>query len=60
MRIKRRTKRTNAAKAGVHGVQKHAGHGRKSTGETEGQFARDPKHRHGQYGGAGNPPLIMK
>ncbi|MCL4401155.1 MAG: hypothetical protein M1436_00625 [Acidobacteria bacterium] len=34
--------------------------GRKSTGQTNGQFERDPKGRKGQYGGAGDSPLIKK
>ena len=33
---------------------------RKSAGQTAGHYERDPKRRRGQYGGAGNPPLIMK
>lgn len=45
--------------AGLHGVHQTA-HGRKSAGETEGQFSRDRKGRKGQYGTAGNSPLIMK
>ena len=45
---------------GTHGVRGRHGLARKSTGQTEGQFRRDPKGRQGQYGGAGNPPLIKK
>jgi 5-methylcytosine-specific restriction protein A len=45
--------------AGKHGVQQPE-HGRKSTGQTQGQYERDVKRRHGQYGGAGGPPLMMK
>jgi hypothetical protein len=41
-------------------VQQPAGKHRKSTGQTEGQYERDPKGRHGQYGSAGNPPLMKK
>jgi hypothetical protein len=33
---------------------------RKSTGQTEGQYARDPKGKKGQFGGAGDPPLMKK
>src|SRR5581483_7715613 len=46
--------------AGMHGVHKQAGSGRKSSGQTEGQFARDGKGRQGQYTDAGNPSLIKK
>lgn len=46
--------------AGIHGVHQPQGRGRKSAGETEGQYTRDPKRRQGQYGQAGNPPLIKK
>jgi len=33
---------------------------RKSAGQTTGHYERDPKRRRGQYGGAGDAPLIMK
>ncbi len=46
--------------AGMHGVHQQAAQGRKSTGQTEGQFGRDTKGRKGQYGGAGDSPLIKK
>jgi len=46
--------------AGIHGVHVRGAHHRKSAGQTEGQFARDFKGRKGQYGGAGNSPLIKK
>ena len=46
--------------AGMHGVHKQAGRGRNSTGQTEGQFGRDMKGRKGQFGGAGDAPLIKK
>ena len=45
--------------AGIHGVHGHP-EARKSTGETEGQYMRDRKGRKGQYGSAGNSPLIKK
>ncbi|HUB83820.1 MAG TPA: hypothetical protein VMB03_33720 [Bryobacteraceae bacterium] len=45
---------------GTHGVQRGADPARKSTGQVEGQFSRDAKGRRGQYGGAGNAPLIKK
>src|SRR5262249_38303914 len=45
---------------GMHGVRQRAAHGRKSAGETMGQFARDGKGRRGQYTGAGDAPLIEK
>jgi hypothetical protein len=46
--------------AGLHGVHASGARHRKSAGQTEGQFARDAKGRRGQYGGAGNAPLIKK
>ena len=46
--------------AGTHGVHTQPGHARRSTGETEGQYQRNIKGRRGQYGGAGNAPLIKK
>jgi 5-methylcytosine-specific restriction endonuclease McrA len=46
--------------AGMHGVHPRVASGRKSAGETEGQFGRDAKRRRGQYGTAGNSPLIQK
>ena len=36
------------------------GKGRKSAGQTQGQFERDMKGRKGQYGGAGDSPLTKK
>jgi hypothetical protein len=45
--------------SGTHGVHGKP-HGRKSEGETPGQFTRDMKGRRGQFSGAGNPPLIKK
>jgi hypothetical protein len=46
--------------AGIHGVHQRVAAGRKSAGETEGHFGRDAKRRRGQYGTAGNSPLIKK
>ena len=34
--------------------------GKNATSQTRGQFERDPKGRKGQYGGAGDSPLIKK
>jgi hypothetical protein len=41
-------------------VNVKTGGARKSEGQTPGQYARDPKRRRGQYGGAGDPPLMKK
>ena len=41
-------------------VQLPVGGHRKSAGQTEGQYERDPKGRRGQYGSAGNAPLMKK
>ena len=57
---KKAHKPRNVEDAGQHGVHAQSAHARKSAGQTEGQFARDPKRRRGQYGGAGNAPLIKK
>jgi hypothetical protein len=46
--------------AGMHGIHRQAGKGRKSLGQTEGQSGRDPKGRKGQFGAAGDSPLIKK
>ncbi len=46
--------------AGTHDVHPIPGKGRKSSAQTEGQFSRDRKGRRGQYGAAGNSPLIEK
>jgi hypothetical protein len=46
--------------AGMHGVHNQMSRGRKSSGQTAGQFERDPKGRKGQYGQAGDAPLIKK
>jgi hypothetical protein len=45
--------------SGSH-AQGVVGRARKSTGETEGQFARDPKGRKGQFTGAGDSALTKK
>ena len=36
------------------------GGSRKSAAQTGGQYERDPKRRRGQFGGAGDAPLIKK
>jgi hypothetical protein len=46
--------------AGIHGVHQLTAEGRRSTGQMQGQSERDRKGRRGQFGGAGNPPLIKK
>jgi hypothetical protein len=46
--------------AGTHGIHTQGPGGRKSTGQTAGQFERDPKNRKGQFSGAGDPPLMKK
>jgi hypothetical protein len=45
-----------AAQAPIHG----SGKARKSAAQTQGHYERDIKRRLGQYGGAGDPPLIKK
>ena len=50
----------NSENVGMHGIHQQAGRGRKSSGQTEGQNARDMKRRRGQFGGAGDAPLIKK
>lgn len=45
---------------GTHGMHPPAGRSRKSDAQTQGQFSRDGKGRKGQYGGAGDAPLIKK
>lgn len=57
---KKAHKPRNPVEEGAHGIQAPAGRGRKSTGQAEGQFRRDPKGRKGQYGGAGDSPLTKK
>jgi len=46
--------------AGMKGVHKQAAPGRKSTGQTDGQYMRDTKGRKGQYTEAGDSPLMKK
>jgi len=41
-------------------AQQPRGKHRKSAGQTEGQYERDTKGRRGQYGMAGNAPLMKK
>jgi hypothetical protein len=50
----------NTENAGMHGVHTQGARGRKSAGQTEGQFSKDPKGRKGQYSAAGDSPLIKK
>ncbi len=57
---KKAHKPRNAKKAGTQGVQSPTARSRKSVGQTEGQFGRDPKGRKGQFGGAGDSPLVKK
>jgi hypothetical protein len=47
-------------KTGNHGIENLTSHGRKSTGQTEGQFSRDGKGRKGQFTGAGESALTKK
>jgi hypothetical protein len=72
--LRRRRAETSAGNAGtakvVEGVMRgkktqrrkglQTAHGRKSAGQTQGQFERDVKRRRGQYGGAGDAPLMKK
>ena len=60
MRSKKAHKPKNGGNPGTHGIHNHAGQGRKSAGQTPGQFGRDTKGRKGQFGGAGDSPLIKK
>ncbi len=46
--------------SGMHGIHAQAAPGRKSTGQTEGQYGRDTKGRKGQFTAAGDSPLIKK
>jgi hypothetical protein len=39
---------------------KISGAGKKSQGQTRGQYERDPKGRKGQYTGAGDSALVKK
>jgi hypothetical protein len=50
----------NVEKAGIHGVSSQPARHRKSAGQTVGQFGRDQKGRRGQFGGAGDAPLLKK
>ncbi len=50
----------NRKAAGTHGIPLHGGPGRKSGGQTEGQFGRDAKGRKGQFSGAGDSAVIKK
>lgn len=57
---KKAHKPRNRAEAGMHGMHQQAAQGRRSAAQTEGQFGRDTKGRKGQYGGAGDSPLMKK
>jgi hypothetical protein len=57
--MKRKTK-TQSTETGAHRMHPPAGRSRRNSGQTEGQYARDAKGRKGQYGGAGDSPLIKK
>ncbi len=57
---KKAHKPRNKESAGLHGVHQQLEPGRKSAGQTSGQFERDFKHGRGQYTGAGDAPLIKK
>lgn len=50
----------NIDNAGTKGVHKQAAPGRKSAGQTEGQYTRDMKGRKGQFTAAGDSPLTKK
>jgi len=46
--------------AGMHGIHQQAAQGRRSAAQTEGQFSRDDRKRKGQFGAAGDAPLMKK
>ena len=46
--------------AGIHGVHQQAAQGRRSAAQLEGQFGRDNKGKKGQFGAAGDAPLMKK
>jgi hypothetical protein len=46
--------------AGTHGIHGLVGPGRKSTGQTVGQYGRDTKGRKGQFSSAGGSALTKK
>lgn len=50
----------NIEGAGMKGVHKQAAPGRKSAGQNEGDYMRDPKGRKGQYTAAGDSPRMQK
>jgi hypothetical protein len=60
MPSKKAHKPRNVDNAQLPGMNQMAAKGRKSTGQTGGQFERDPKGRKGQFGGAGDSPLTKK
>ncbi len=57
---KKAHKPKNIGNENVHGIHQQIAPGRKSAGQTSGQYERDPKRRQGQYAQAGTPPLIKK
>ena len=57
---KKAHKSRNVANAGMRGVHQQTAQGRKSLGETRGEFARNAQGRRGQYSSAGTPPLTKK
>ncbi len=57
---KRSRKAQKAAGAGAHGIHNQTALSRKRVGQTQGQFAKDPKGRKGQFSGAGDSPLTKK
>lgn len=57
---KKAHKPRNVENSGMHGVHQQTAKGRKSSGQTEGQFGRDMKGRKGQFTAAGDSPLIKK
>jgi hypothetical protein len=57
---KKAHKPRNVANAGMHDIHQQAAQGRKSGGQTVGQYGRDMKGRKGQFSAAGDAPLIKK
>jgi hypothetical protein len=60
MPVKKAHKPRNVKSDALQGVNRQAAGGRKSAGQTGGHYQRDPKGRKGQYGSAGDAPLIKK
>ncbi len=57
---KKHRKAESQHNTGTHGVALKAGPGRKSGGQTEGQFEHDSKRNKGQFGQAGDAPIGKK